>query len=80
MLNFFTKVIRTDQGTLWNIFKILRLKSDSKQGTPIDAILFFERRANLKYQESAILVSSQCGILEFWSMFGPLRPRGDYWV
>ncbi|CAB3986376.1 WD repeat-containing on Y chromosome-like isoform X1 [Paramuricea clavata] len=57
-----------------------RLKSDSKQGTPIDAALFFERRANMKYQDSAILVSSQCGILEFWSMFGPLRPRDSFYA
>ena len=58
-------------------FDISRLKSDSRQGTPIDTVLFFERRANMKYQESAILVSSQSGVLEFWSLFGPLRPRGN---
>ena len=55
---------------------VFRLKSDSRQGTPVDAILFLERRANMKYSDSAILVSSQSGVLEFWSMFGPLRPRG----
>ncbi|XP_028395533.1 WD repeat-containing protein on Y chromosome-like [Dendronephthya gigantea] len=57
-----------------------RLKSDSKQGSPVDGILFFERRANMKCQDSAILVSSQSGVLEFWSMFGPLKPRGSFYA
>ena len=53
-----------------------RSKQENKHGVPIDALLFFERRARVKEQDSAILVSSQDGVLELWSMFGPLRPRG----
>lgn len=53
-----------------------RPKQENGRGVPVDALLFFETRARMKDQDSAILVSSQGGVLEFWSMFGPLRPRG----
>ena len=53
-----------------------RQKTESKHNIPIDTLLFLEARAQTKEHDDAILVSSQAGTLEFWGMYGQLRPKG----
>lgn len=47
-------------------------------GSPVDKLLFLTSRAQWKTQESAILVSSEAGTLEFWCLYGPNRPMGRF--
>lgn len=50
----------------------------SNYGSPVDKLLFLTSRAQWKSQESAILVSSEAGMLEFWCLYGPNRPMGRF--
>lgn len=47
-------------------------------GSPVDMLLFLTSRAQWKTQESAVLVSSEAGTLEFWCLYGTNRPMGMY--
>lgn len=47
-------------------------------GAPVDKLLFLTSRAQWKTQESAVLVSSEAGVLEFWCLYGATRPMGMY--
>ena len=47
-------------------------------GSPVDKLLFLTSRAQWKTQESAVLVSSEAGTLEFWCLYGANRPMGMY--
>ena len=47
-------------------------------GSPVDKLLFLTMRSQWKSQESAILVSSEAGILEFWCVYGTSRPMGRF--
>lgn len=47
-------------------------------GAPVDKLLFLTSRAQWKTQESAVLVSSEAGVLEFWCLYGATRPMGRY--
>ena len=47
-------------------------------GAPVDKLLFLKSRAQWKTQESAVLVSSEAGTLEFWCLYGANRPMGMY--
>ena len=50
--------------------------SQSCAGSPVDKLLFLTSRAQWKTQESAVLVSSEAGTLEFWCLYGVNRPMG----
>ena len=47
-------------------------------GAPVDKLLFLTSRTQWKTQESAVLVSSEAGTLEFWCLYGANRPMGMY--
>lgn len=49
-------------------------------GAPVDKLLFLKSRAQWRTQESAVLVSSEAGTLEFWCFYGANRPMGRYFA
>lgn len=48
----------------------------SGSGLPVDKLLFLTSRAHWKTQESAVLVSSEAGYLEFWCLYHANEPMG----
>lgn len=52
--------------------------SQNSCGAPVDKLLFLTSRAQWRTQESAVLVSSEAGTLEFWCFYGANRPMGMY--
>ena len=44
----------------------------------MDKLLFLTSRAHWKNQESAVLVSSEAGYLEFWCLYRVNEPMGMY--
>jgi len=47
-----------------------------KEFSPIDKLLFLTTRAQNRAQESATLISSENGVLEFWCLYGAAKPMG----
>lgn len=50
----------------------------SSGGLPVDKLLFLTSRAHWKNQESAVLVSSEAGYLEFWCLYRVNEPMGRF--
>lgn len=57
---------------------LVQSKKSHCAGCPVDRLLFLKSRAQWKTQESAILVSSEAGSLEFWCLYGADRPMGTF--
>ncbi|XP_029193047.2 WD repeat-containing protein on Y chromosome-like isoform X1 [Acropora millepora] len=47
-------------------------------GLPVDKLLFLTSRAHWKTQESAVLISSEAGYLEFWCLYRANEPMGRF--
>lgn len=45
-------------------------KRSTTAAVPIDKLVFLTQRVDRKLAEAAVLVSSQAGVLKFWSIFG----------
>ncbi|XP_048575994.1 WD repeat-containing protein on Y chromosome isoform X3 [Nematostella vectensis] len=58
----------------------LRRKETKGGCLPVDTLLFLSSRAQWKTQDSAILVSSESGSLEFWCLYGAARPMGMFYA
>ncbi|KAK3705152.1 hypothetical protein QZH41_003758 [Actinostola sp. cb2023] len=55
----------------------LQAQQSKRDYSPVDRLLFLTTRAQNKAQESATLVSSENGILEFWCLYGTAKPMGN---
>ncbi|XP_020912310.1 WD repeat-containing protein on Y chromosome isoform X2 [Exaiptasia diaphana] len=51
-----------------------------KDYSPIDKLLFLTTRAQNRAQESATLISSESGVLEFWCLYGTAKPMGRFYA
>ncbi|EDO29890.1 predicted protein, partial [Nematostella vectensis] len=72
-------------GDIILILKLIKLlfcrRKETKGGClPVDTLLFLSSRAQWKTQDSAILVSSESGSLEFWCLYGAARPMGMFYA
>lgn len=53
-------------------------KPSEREPAPIDKLLFLQARINARTPESAILVSSEGGLLKWWSVFGTQSLLGSF--
>ena len=53
--------------------------SGHMQHVPIDQVLFLSMRMHTRNKGSAVLVTSEAGIANFWDIFGHERPKGIFY-
>ncbi|KAK3758931.1 hypothetical protein RRG08_016011 [Elysia crispata] len=50
------------------------------QPAPVDKLLFLKARASIRFTESAILISSEGGVLRWWNIYSQHKEMGYFYV
>merc|ERR1719239_875783 len=50
------------------------------QAAPVDKLMFLRARAGVRFTESAVLVSSEAGVLRWWNIYTSQKEMGNYYA